>query len=83
MHPTLAPNVLVVALRSRSFRYKPGQVVVIEHNGLEKIKRISALDSVRGVFVLGDNQAASTDSRHFGWLDADNVIARVIWPRMK
>lgn len=45
------------------------------------IKRISLTDPLKGVYVVGDNAQASTDSRSFGWLQPDEVIAKVIWPR--
>jgi len=51
----------------------------VHHNGLEKIKRIEKLKDNR-LYILGDNPTASTDSRHFGWLRAEDVLAVVIWP---
>lgn len=59
----------------------PGQVVIIAHNSKEIIKRIEKVDDdKRRVFVIGDNLQSSTDSRHFGWLDYDNIIGKVIYP---
>lgn len=59
----------------------PGQVVIINHDGREKVKRVERInDEKREVFVIGDNLSASTDGRHFGWLDYDNVVAKVIFP---
>lgn len=59
----------------------PGQIVIINHHGKEKVKRVERVnDDKRQVFVIGDNLAASTDSRHFGWLGYDNVVAKVILP---
>lgn len=62
-------------------RLRPHDVVIIHHDGKEKVKRIH---KVRGdqVYVLGDNGPASTDSRHFGWIAADHVVAKVVWPRV-
>lgn len=57
-------------------------VVIIRRQGREMIKRISQTDPLRGVFVLGDNAQASTDSRTFGWLEPEEVIAKVVWPRV-
>lgn len=34
----------------------------------------------RAVFVLGDNRAASLDSRDFGAVGWDRVVGTVIWP---
>lgn len=81
MLPVLPPGTLVIGLRH--FRkLKPGNVVVIIHEGKEKIKRVDQLND-REVFVLGDHPDGSTDSRHFGWLAYDVVKAKVIWPRAK
>jgi type IV secretory pathway protease TraF len=87
MLPRLRPGSLVVALKLPAklrSNIKVGQVVIIDHNGLEKIKRVA---KVRGnkkgneVYVLGDNPLASTDSRNFGWLPSSAVRAKVVWPR--
>lgn len=79
MLPTLREGRLVIA--SGLFReVQPGQMVIVRHQGLEKIKRIYRIDGEK-VFVLGDNPEKSTDSRSFGWLSVQSIIARVIWPR--
>lgn len=57
-----------------------GDIIIIWHQGIEKIKRIQAIDGDR-LYVVGDNQLASTDSRAFGWLDRSVVRGKVIWPR--
>lgn len=80
MAPTLRTGQIVIA--TGWFGYvRPGDVIVVNHRGLEKIKRVSDVDSQKGIYVLGDNAAESTDSRSFGWLDPDEVIGRVLWPR--
>jgi nickel-type superoxide dismutase maturation protease len=78
MLPVLTPGTVILAW-TRPIRLRPGDIVVLRHDGIEKIKRVRAVDG-RRVYVLGDNAAASTDSRAFGWLDRSIVRGRVWWP---
>jgi phage repressor protein C with HTH and peptisase S24 domain len=79
MLPAFKPGHLVVA--SGLYRkLRRGDVVIIGHGGLEKIKRITGMSNDL-IFVEGDNPAHSTDSRSFGWLQASAVVAKVIWPK--
>lgn len=78
MLPSFRPGRIVFGWRPRQVR--PGDVVILLHDGLEKIKRVERIDGSK-VYVLGDNAAASTDSRQFGWLPVTSVKARVVWPR--
>ncbi len=81
MAPRLRAGKLVFATPLRR-RLKPGQVVILQHHGKEKIKRIERINRDKGqLFVIGDNLAASSDSRHFGWITQKAVRGRVIWPR--
>jgi phage repressor protein C with HTH and peptisase S24 domain len=80
MLPTLRPDKIVVA--TSWFKVvKPGQVVVFRHGKIEKIKRVKDIRNSR-IFLIGDNLRYSDDSRVFGWLPLENVIAKVIWPRL-
>lgn len=80
MLPTFKPGQLVIAVRGYS-ELQQGNVVIFTHQGLEKIKRVSQSDPLKGVFVIGDNAAESTDSRTFGWLDYSEILGKVLWPR--
>ena len=80
MSPKLRPGQLLLATPFFR-RLRPGQVVIIDHEGRQKVKRIERVEQGK-IFVIGDNLRGSTDSRHFGWLTRRRVIARVIWPNV-
>lgn len=78
MEPTLRPGGIILAVWVPSVRV--GHVVIIEHGGIEKIKRIAKVRPGQ-IYVVGDNDVQSTDSRQFGWIDSSQVVGRVVWPR--
>ena len=78
MEPTFAEGQVLIA--SPLARVRLHDVVLLRHNGLEKLKRVAKLEGGM-VFLAGDNPAASTDSRHFGRLSKDVITGTVIWPR--
>jgi len=80
MLPTLLPGQTVVAVGS--CRLRVGDIIIFTHNGLEKIKRI-AQENEAGLYVAGDNPAASTDSRQFGLIARSAVVGRIVWPRLR
>jgi phage repressor protein C with HTH and peptisase S24 domain len=79
MAPTLTQGQLVVGRYTRDLH--PGDVVIVSHDGLEKIKRIEKHQGDL-IYLLGDNAGASTDSRSFGWVHAKHIIAKVVWPSL-
>lgn len=82
MLPTLEHGDLVVATGLiRPSALLPGHVVVIRHQGLEKIKRVVEAENGE-IIVQGDNTADSTDSRQYGPLPLSSVRGKVIWPRV-
>jgi phage repressor protein C with HTH and peptisase S24 domain len=79
MAPTLTPGQLVIGRQTSELH--SGDVVIVSHNGLEKIKRIERQQGDL-LYLLGDNPAASTDSRTFGWVQAKSIVAKVVWPKL-
>jgi len=79
MHP-LFPEGKVVVASGWFKKLQPSDVVIIMHDGIEKIKRVEQVRP-QEVYVLGDNSEASTDSRDFGWLPAGSIRGKVLWPR--
>lgn len=79
MMPTFPPGTNVWGFKWYN-RLKVGDVVVFEHRGKEKIKRIVDIREDK-LDLRGDNKSASTDSRDFGLVETDQVLAKVIWPR--
>lgn len=79
MAPALHKGQLVIGRATRELR--PGDVVIVSHDGLEKIKRIEKQQGDL-IYLLGDNAAASTDSRSFGWVQAKHIVAKVVWPKL-
>lgn len=79
MEPALSEGSIVIVWRWAKTR--PGNVVVAQHNGVEKIKRIQDIKDGQ-VYLVGDNPVQSTDSRQFGWLPLSHVQGRVVGKRI-
>ena len=75
MLPTLRPGNIIVGIWPRYIR--PGDVVIVRHEGLDKVKRVKDLVGDR-VYLVGDNATNSTDSRDFGWLESRYILAKVL-----
>lgn len=79
MMPGLRPGDRLLVRATR--RVAAGDVVVVsdpEQPCRLVVKRVSAVDGDL-VTVLGDNAAASRDSRHFGPLPRSAVVGKVWW----
>lgn len=60
-----------------------GDLVLTKHPHQPELvmaKRISNIDDEQ-IFLLGDNPPHSTDSRHFGWVHREKLLAKV-WSRL-
>lgn len=79
MEPTLKPGQVVFGVGFYR-KLRPRHIVIVRHNGLEKVKRIERIEGQQ-VYLLGDNPAASTDSRDFGLVPISSVVARVLFIR--
>ena len=78
MQPTLAPGDRLLVVRGR--RPPVGALVAVRdprEPGRVLVKRVAAWRD-DGVWVLGDDPAASTDSRHFGPVPPDALVGRVV-----
>lgn len=74
MSPTLPAGALVAVSRVRGAPAVGSVVVVRRPDGSEHLKRIASRDAA-GYVVMGDNRAASTDSRHYGPVDRSEIVA--------
>ena len=79
MRPALEPGDRL--LLARTHRVRPGDLVAVldpRFNRRTVVKRVAAV-SASGLTVLGDNPAASTDSRIYGTVPSDAVRGRVLY----
>jgi phage repressor protein C with HTH and peptisase S24 domain len=81
MIPTLAPGERLLV------RYDGpivlGDLVVFKQAGQIDVKRIERIET-SGIFVLGDNDLVSTDSRNYGLIAHQDVLGTIvmrIWPK--
>ena len=81
MVPTLVPDDRLLVRYGAS--YAPGDVVLIQRTNRIDVKRVQEI-SDDGVFVVGDNELLSLDSRSYGLLNPEQIVAKVImrlWPK--
>lgn len=66
-----------VLIWSWFYEAKVEDIVVIEKNNKDMIKRIKKIENGK-YFIEGDNKQKSTDSRKFGPIDRSEIIGKVI-----
>ncbi len=77
MSPTLHLGQTVVFKKSKN--YKVGDTVLAKVKSREVVKRIKEI-SPNGVFLIGDNNHKSTDSRTYGEVKQSLIVGKMIWP---
>ena len=75
MEPALQPGDRLLVVRAP---LRVGAVVALEREGRVVVKRVASIDG-GDVVVLGDNAAASTDSRRFGPVPRSALLGRAIY----
>ena len=85
MYPTFEDGDRVRCSRIYSSNLKINGIYVYtrEEDGEEylvvkRLKNICRLESGVYCYFLGDNADESLDSRHYGWVHSDRIIAKVI-----
>lgn len=81
MIPTLAPGERLLV--SHDGPIVLGDIVVFQHESQFDVKRVLRIEAY-GIFVQGDNDLVSTDSRTYGLIPFDDVLGTVtyrLWPK--
>ena len=80
MFPNLYPGQDVLSFNWAYLGRKPkvGDIVVIKMGDKEIVKRVQKVDD-RHIFVVGDNQNESMDSRDFGEISINNIVGKLVY----
>jgi nickel-type superoxide dismutase maturation protease len=82
MLPLLKPGdeILLDPFAYRKSSPQINDIIVTQHPlqpNLAVVKRINGINDGDRYFVTGDNQEASTDSRHWGTIESSDIIGKV------
>lgn len=75
MQPSLKQGNIVLGISKKI--YKVGDIVLVKVSGKEVIKRIIFIKD-NTYDIRGDNASSSTDSRNYGFIDSNQILAKVI-----
>jgi SOS-response transcriptional repressor LexA len=80
MLPTLKEGQEVVCYRWAYTKNPPkvDDIVVAKIKDLEIIKRVIFVRDDE-VYLQGDNEHQSTDSRNFGWINNRQIVGKAVW----
>ena len=81
MIPTLAPGERLLVRNDGPIVL--GDIVVFERESQFDVKRVLHIEA-EGIFVQGDNDLVSTDSRTYGLIPFDDLVGTVtfrLWPK--
>ncbi len=80
MIPTLKEGYEVICYRWAYAKKSPkvGDIVVAKIKDLEIIKRVMFVRDDE-VYLQGDNEHQSTDSRNFGWINNRQIVGKAVW----
>jgi hypothetical protein len=85
MYHTFKDGQIIVSHRYRGEALKKGNVYVLKSpDGSYVIKRLDEFFSptydstITFCWFLGDNPSCSRDSRYYGWVNADDILAEVV-----
>jgi type IV secretory pathway protease TraF len=76
MLPTFKPDQIIIGLHWY-MNLKINDVIIAKIEKREIIKRIIKIENQK-VWLEGDNEKESTDSRTFGWISKEAIVAKVI-----
>jgi nickel-type superoxide dismutase maturation protease len=84
MIPTLKEGNEVICYRWAYSKNPPkvGDLVVAKVKDLEIIKRVMLVRDDE-VYLKGDNEHQSTDSRNFGWINNRQIVGKAVWTLKK
>jgi len=77
MLPQFKPHQIVIAVKFLSLRENDVVIASDPRNCRYLLKRIQNIEFNR-VFLVGDNEKESTDSRVFGWILKKDILGKVV-----